>query len=88
MVTFAEKIMKPLGILVLTAFAIYLLIWTRPESQAELQPLALARVSTVEVRKMKIRPTRILEKLHSLYARQLCILEFKAGSGPGLGQYY
>lgn len=64
MVTFAEKIMKPLGILLLTAFAIYLLIWTRPESQAELQPLALARVSTVEVRKMNIRPaTRITGKL-------------------------
>lgn len=64
MVTSVEKIIKPLGLLILTGFTISLLIWTRPDSQAELQPLALARVSTVDVREENIRPsTRITGKL-------------------------
>ena len=64
MVTSIEKIMKPLGLIVFTALAITLLVWTRPDSQAELQPLALARVATVAVREMDIRPTsRITGKL-------------------------
>lgn len=64
MVTFVEKIIKPLGLIILTGFTISLLIWTRPDSKAELQPLAIARVSTVNVQEMDIRPiTRITGKL-------------------------
>ena len=79
MVTFAEKIIKPLGLIILTGFTVYLLIWTRPDSQAELQPLALARVSTVKVQEMNIRPiTRITGKLQP--ARKVT-LRFEVSGG-------
>jgi RND family efflux transporter MFP subunit len=64
MVTLIEKFMKPAGLLILAGIIITLLIWTRPDTQAELQPLALAKVLTVDVRQMNIHPvTRITGKL-------------------------
>jgi RND family efflux transporter MFP subunit len=60
----AQKIMQPLGLLVLTAIIVALLIWTRPDTQAELQPLPPARVFTDVVQRMNVQPvTRITGKL-------------------------
>lgn len=64
MVTLGQKILPPLGLLAVAAITIALLVGTRPDTQAELQPLSPARVLTTEVRTMDIRPvTRITGKL-------------------------
>ena len=56
--------MKLIAILALTVMTISLLLWTRPDIQAELQPLPPARVFTGNVQSMDIQPvTRITGKL-------------------------
>lgn len=56
--------MKSLLLIVLTVAVITLLLVTRPDTQAELQPLPPARVLTDEVRQIDIRPvTRMKGKL-------------------------
>lgn len=64
MVTFSQKILTPLGLIAFTVIAMALLVLSRPDSQAELQPLSPARVYTTEARSMDIQPvTRITGKL-------------------------
>jgi RND family efflux transporter MFP subunit len=64
MVTLTQKIMIPVGLLVVAGLTVALLIWTQPDSQAGLQPLPPVRVSVIEVQRMNIRPvTRITGKL-------------------------
>lgn len=56
--------MKSLLLIVLTVAVIMFLLATRPDTQAELQPLPPARVLTGEVRHMDVRPvTRMKGKL-------------------------
>jgi RND family efflux transporter MFP subunit len=60
----AQKLMKPLGLIILAGITVSLLIWTRPDTQAELQPLPPARVFTDVVQQMSVQPvTRITGKL-------------------------
>jgi RND family efflux transporter MFP subunit len=60
----ARKILQPLGLIILAGTTVALLFWTRPDSQAELQPLPPARVFTDVVQLMSIQPiTRITGKL-------------------------
>lgn len=64
MVTLNQKILPPLGLIAITIIVVTLLVWTRPDTQAELQPLPPARVKTTEVRTMDIQPvTHITGKL-------------------------
>ena len=60
----AKKLVQPLGLLILAGFTVALLIWTRPDTQAELQPLPPARVFTDIVQQVSVQPvTRITGKL-------------------------
>jgi HlyD family secretion protein len=60
----AQKLLQPLGLVVLAGIMVALLIWTRPDTQAELQPLPPARVITDVVKLTNIQPvTRITGKL-------------------------
>ena len=64
MLTLSRKILTPLGLIAFTALIITLLVMTRPDTQAELQPLSPARVYTTEVKTMDIQPlARITGKL-------------------------
>lgn len=60
----AQKILQPLGLIILAGITVALLFWTRPDTQAELQPLPPARVITDVVQLMSVQPlTRITGKL-------------------------
>ncbi len=60
----AENTVRAAGLVVITGIIVALLIWTRPETQAELQPLMPAKVHAESVRLMDIRPvTRLTGKL-------------------------
>lgn len=64
MVTLSQKLLTPLGLIAFTVMAIVLLVLSRPDTKAELQPVLPARVYTTEVRSMGIQPvTRITGKL-------------------------
>ena len=64
MVTLSQKILTPLGLIAFAIMVITLLVLSRPDTQAELQPLSPARVYTADVRQMDIQPvTRITGKL-------------------------
>lgn len=56
MVTFGKKVITPLGLVVFTTIVAALLIMTKPDTQAELQPLSPARVYTTEVKMMDVQP--------------------------------
>lgn len=60
----AQKLMQPLGLIVLAGITVALLLLTRPDTQAELQPLSPARVFTDVVQQTNIQPvTHITGKL-------------------------
>jgi len=60
----AQKLLQPLGLISLAGIIVALLLMTRPDTQAELQPLPPARVFTEVVQQMNIQPvTRITGKL-------------------------
>jgi RND family efflux transporter MFP subunit len=61
---FAENVIRAASLVVITGVIMALLIWTRPDTQAELQPLLPANVHTEIVRLMDIQPiTRLTGKL-------------------------
>ncbi|OGT73989.1 MAG: hypothetical protein A2W76_01200 [Gammaproteobacteria bacterium RIFCSPLOWO2_12_47_11] len=60
----AHKLLQPLGLIILAGITVAVLFWTRPDTQAELQPLPPARVFTDVVQLMSVQPlTRITGKL-------------------------
>ncbi len=52
--------MKILTAIVVSILLVLLLIWSRPESKAELRPLPVARVLATQVQKMDIQPVTVL----------------------------
>jgi len=52
--------MKIFAVLIATVVMVWLLVWTKPESKAELRPLPVARVLATQVQKMDIQPMTIL----------------------------
>jgi len=60
----AQKVLQSLGLMLLAGITVAMLFWTRPDTQAELQPLPPARVFTDVVQQRSIQPvTRITGKL-------------------------
>lgn len=52
--------MKILAVILVSITTVMLLLWTRPESKAELRPLPVARVIATEVREVNMRPVTTL----------------------------
>jgi len=51
---------KALSLIAITGITVFLLIWSRPDTQAELQPLPPTRVYTDEVQIMNIQPMTLI----------------------------
>ncbi len=68
----AQKVLQPLGLMILAGITVAILFWTRPDIQAELQPLSPARVITDVVQLMSVQPvTRITGKLQPAHKASL-----------------